>query len=391
MRARLRSLAPILAMLAALTLGSCTTFTIGPAPVPTISSLSPAAVTAGSPAFDLTINGTGFINRFTTVRFGSVDYGPRDAVVGPTGTTMVIRVGAAFVATPGQITVTVVTPTTVGGGGTATAVFTVNSPVPEVTGISTSLQPPNDRNAVPRCGPAFRMTVKGSRFVRGALIRWDGVARTTTFVSATELTTEVDANELTASRTVEVGVLNPAPGGGPSPTTMPFTIYGNYVCLTTTTVVLGILPWFQTRVTFDDPPPSTAIGPLQGLYPRPPSTLPPRLNFPAGQWSWQQETVNGVMVRDAFFTTPAPFPANSRTFSFANGPRILAGLEVITKTAGTLTIRDGNGRTATQALTVGPVQTVNTGWFDQPSATITVEFTAGWEVGITAISYLGLP
>jgi hypothetical protein len=389
MRALTRVVSPLFTLLALVGLGSCTTFTLGPAPIPTISSLSPASVTAGSPAFDLTINGTGFVDSFTTVRFGSINYGIRDLVVGPNGTSIVIRVAALSIAAPGQLTVTVVTPTRFGGGGTATRVFTVNSPVPDVASVSSSLAPPNDQNAVPLCGPAFRMTVRGSRFVPGAVIRWDGIARVTNFVSATELTTEVAATELTTSRTFEVGVANPAPGGGPSSSSRPFTIYGNYFCLTTTTVI-GILPWFQTRVTFDDPPPATNITPFSGPYPRPPSILPPRLNFPAGQWEWQQETVNGVMVRDVFFSENPAFPAYSRTFSFANGPRILVSLEVITQNAGTLTIRDANGRTVTQQLTVGPVRTVNTGWFDQPSATITIEFPVR-DPGITAVTYLGLP
>lgn len=389
MRALTRVVAPFFPVLALLGLGSCTTFTLGPAPIPTVSSLFPGSVTAGSPAFDLTINGTGFVSSFTTVRFGSINYGIHDVVVGSNGTSMVIRVGASSVAVPGQLTVTVVTPTRFGGGGTATRVFTINSPVPDVASVSTSLPSPNDQNAVPLCGPAFRMTVRGSRFVPGALIRWDGIARVTNFVSATELTTEVAASELVTSKTIEVGVANPAPGGGPSSTSRPFTIYGNYLCLTATTVI-GILPWFQTRVTFDDPPPATNITPFSGPYPRPPSVLPPRLNFPVGQWEWQQETVNGVMVRDVFFADNPAFPTYSRTFSFANGPRILVSLEVITQNAGTLTIRDANGRTVTQQLTVGPVRTVSTGWFDQPSATITVEFPVR-DPGITAITYLGLP
>jgi hypothetical protein len=389
MRTLSRVVASLFTVLALLGLGSCNTFTLGPAPIPTISSLSPGSVTAGSPPFDLTINGTGFVNSFTTVRFGSISYGIRDLVVGPNGTSIVIRIGASSVAVPGQLTVTVVTPTRFGGGGTATRVFTINSPVPDVASVSTSLAPPNDLSAVPLCGPAFRMTVRGSRFAPGAVIRWDGIARVTNFVSATELTTEVAASELTTSRMIEVDVANPAPGGGPSSTSRPFTIYGNYFCLTTTTVI-GILPWFQTRVTFDDPAPGTAITPFSGLYPRPPSMLPTRLNFPVGEWEWQQETVNGVMVRDVFFAENPAFPTYSRTFSFANGPRILVSLEVITQNAGTLTITDANGRTVMQQLTVGPVRTVNTGWFDQPSRTITVSFPVR-DPGITAITYLGLP
>jgi hypothetical protein len=387
MRTRIGVRAPFLAALA-LALGSCTTFTIGPAPAPTVTGLSPSSVIAGSPAFDLTINGTGFITRFTRVRFGSINYGIYQVNVTANG--IVIRIGASSVATPGQVTVTVVNPTTIGGGGTATAVFTINSPVPEITGVATSLAPPNDQNAVPACGPAFRMTVTGNRFVPGALITWNGIARVTNVVSPTQLTTEVAASELTTSRTFQVGVTNPAPGGGPSPTSRPFTVYGNYICLSSTPF-LGILPWFVTRVTFDDPPPSTTLAPLNGLYPRPPSALPPRLDFPTGQWEWQQETINNVMARSAFFSTDATFPANSRTFSFANGPRILSRIEVITVTAGTLTLRDANGRTVMRPITVGPVQTIDTGWVDQPSASVTVDFTGGRDVGITAISYLGLP
>jgi hypothetical protein len=386
MRNHIGVLAPFLSGLAILGLVRCTTFTLGPAPIPTITSLSPSSVTAGSPAFDLTINGSGFVNRFSSVRFGSVVYGPND-LVSVTGNAIVIRIGASSVATPRPLQVTVQNPTTFGGGGTATADFDVNHAVPNVTGVSTSLPPPNDQNAAPAGGPPFRMLVTGSGFAPGSLVRWDGIARITNFLSPTQITTDVAASDIVASRTVQVSVTNPAPGPSQSPTSVPFTIYA----VPTVTSIVGIVPWFQTRVTFDDPPPPTTLAPLDGFYPRPPSSLPPRLNFPNGQWQWQEERVNNVMVRDAFFSNNPALPANSRTFSFANGPRILATLDVITKTAGTITLRDDTGRTTTAQITVGPVQTVATGWFAQPSAAITVEFTAGWELGITAISYLGLP
>jgi hypothetical protein len=66
-------LARLLALIALVLVG-CTTFTIGPTPVPTITSLSPSSVTAGSPAIDLTINGSGFGEGFSEVRFGSITY-----------------------------------------------------------------------------------------------------------------------------------------------------------------------------------------------------------------------------------------------------------------------------------------------------------------------------
>ena len=36
-------------------------------------------------------------------------------------------------------------------------------------------------------GPAFTLTVNGTGFVNGATVRWNGQARTTTFVSSTQL------------------------------------------------------------------------------------------------------------------------------------------------------------------------------------------------------------
>jgi hypothetical protein len=259
--------------------------------------------------------------------------------------------------------------------------------VPSVASVVTNLPAPNDQNSVPAGGPAFRMMVTGSGFVAGSLVQWDGIARITNVLSPNQVTTDVPASDSATSRTVQVTVFNPAPGGGQSPTSVPFTFY----IVARVVPFVGIVPWFQTRVTFDDPPPPSPFAPLNGFYPRAPSSLPPRLNFPTGQWEWAAEIVNTRPVNDAFFSQNATLPANNRSFRFANGSRVLSSVEVITPTAGTLTLRDDNGRTTTQQIAVGPVQTVATGWFDQPSAAITVEFTAGRDLGIIAVSYLGLP
>jgi hypothetical protein len=362
-----------------------------------ITSLSPSSVVAGSPAFNLTINGSGFVEGVTTVRFGNnVVYDYREWV-SVTPTTLVIRIAAPYIATARVQEVTVNNLPGTSGGGTATADLTINNPLPSIASVSTNLPPPNDQNAVPSGGPAFRMLVSGSGFAPGALIELADpqnplnpgtpAARITNRVASTQLTTDIAASDIATSRTMAVTVTNPAPGGGRSPTSVPFTVY---FVPTLQTVFVGIVPWFQTRVTFDDPPPPMTLAPLDGVYPRPPSQLPPRLSFPTGQWEWADEVVNNIRVRDAFFSVTGA-PANSRRFSFAHGPRILSGMEVITKTAGTITLRDNNGRAVTQQIAVGPVQAVATGWFDQPSADITVESPAGRELGITSISYLGLP
>ena len=62
----------------------------------------------------------------------------------------------------------------------------------------------------------FQLTVDGSNFEVGAQIRWNGVQRATTFVSATRLTTTVSVQEVSAVASINVTVVNPNAGGGTS-------------------------------------------------------------------------------------------------------------------------------------------------------------------------------
>jgi hypothetical protein len=89
------------------------------------------------------------------------------------------------------------------------------NPGPVVTALSPAI--------VPSGGPDFTLTVVGINFVPGSTIRWDGEGRTTLFVSATELTTDVSGEEISTVRVVDVSVLNPPPESAVSPP-VPFTI-----------------------------------------------------------------------------------------------------------------------------------------------------------------------
>jgi hypothetical protein len=60
----------------------------------------------------------------------------------------------------------------------------------------------------------FTLTVDGSNFVRGSVVRWNGATRPTTIVSATRLTARLEAPDLSVAGTGQVAVFNPAPGGG---------------------------------------------------------------------------------------------------------------------------------------------------------------------------------
>jgi hypothetical protein len=62
--------------------------------------------------------------------------------------------------------------------------------------------------------PGLTLTVDGSGFVASSVVRWNGVTRSTTLVSATRLRATITAADLVAARSVPVSVVTPAPGGG---------------------------------------------------------------------------------------------------------------------------------------------------------------------------------
>jgi len=60
--------------------------------------------------------------------------------------------------------------------------------------------------------PAFVLSVVGSNFVNGTVVRWDGSARPTTFVSDSKLEAQIGTADLAASKVVPVTVLDPSGG-----------------------------------------------------------------------------------------------------------------------------------------------------------------------------------
>lgn len=62
----------------------------------------------------------------------------------------------------------------------------------------------------------FQLTVEGSGFVPGAVVRWNGADRTTNFQSDRVLIADIPASDVAAAGTVAVTVFNPPQGGGTS-------------------------------------------------------------------------------------------------------------------------------------------------------------------------------
>jgi hypothetical protein len=108
------------------------------APAPVATSLSPSSVNAGSAAFNLTVNGSNFVSS-SVVRWN----GANRTTTYVSSTELRAAIGAADVAAPGSVHVTVFTPAP--GGGTSAALgFTIGSGSsggPQLTVSATTVAP----------------------------------------------------------------------------------------------------------------------------------------------------------------------------------------------------------------------------------------------------------
>jgi IPT/TIG domain len=184
---------------------AATTFTINaPNPVPTISSISPASATTGSGDFTLTVNGTNFISSSTVNWNGS---GLTTTFVNSTQVTAAVP--GADIASDTTASVTVVNPTP--GGGTSNSksfVASSDNPLPAITSISPTVKSVGDA--------AFTLTVNGTGFISGSVVKWDGSSLSTTYVSGTQITADVTTTQTAVAGSHSITVYNSAPGGGTS-------------------------------------------------------------------------------------------------------------------------------------------------------------------------------
>ncbi len=175
-------------------------------PLPSITSLNPNTVAAGSGQFTLNVNGAGFVNG-SVVRWNGAD---RTTVFGGANLLMA-TITAADVQNGGVAQVTVVSPAP--GGGTSNSVnFTIQgpNPAPAITSLSPS--------GALVGGAAFTLTINGSNFIPGAIVRFNGQDRTPSSVSSTQIMVPIPAGDIATTGNFPVQVVNPAPGGGPSNT-----------------------------------------------------------------------------------------------------------------------------------------------------------------------------
>jgi IPT/TIG domain len=175
--------------------------------------LDPASVKAGSGDFTITVNGTGFgVNDVITWN-GT----PRITTIAPmvptVATAQILRedianVGFASVAVaaPDQVTAT---------PSLSFPITGVDNPMPNLSSLSPS--------SAAHGGGFFEMRLNGSGFVPTSTVLWNGSFRATAYLTSSQLVALIPAADISAAGSATVSVMNPAPGGGTSSTTM-FTI-----------------------------------------------------------------------------------------------------------------------------------------------------------------------
>jgi 6-phosphogluconolactonase (cycloisomerase 2 family) len=177
----------------------------GQNPVPAISGLTPAFITAGANGtLKLTIQGSNFVPG------AQAQWNGEDRPTSFVSATQVdVDVSGADLVAPGQASVTVVNPAP-GGGPSNVATFKIGAagenPLPALTRVTAFTRNSNG---------TLTLTLAGGGFMAGTQARWNGANRTTAFVSATQLRITISAADFSNGSGV-ITAVNPAPGGGMS-------------------------------------------------------------------------------------------------------------------------------------------------------------------------------
>ena len=173
-------------------------------PAPTITSISPASEPAGTASAEVVVTGTGFVPS-TVINVN----GTSRPTLFTSATQVSVTLTSADLAGTGNLSVTAVNPTP--GGGTSTAAsmaITAPNPVPTISALSPATETVNSASPI--------IVVSGTGFVSSTVIDVNGSARSTTLVSATQVSVTLSSSDLAATGSLSLTAVNPAPGGGTS-------------------------------------------------------------------------------------------------------------------------------------------------------------------------------
>jgi hypothetical protein len=183
-------------------------------PIPVLTAIDPTSAQQGSPTTTVTLTGSGFV----PTSQANFDGAPLPTTF-VNGTGLSAAIPAASLAVPGTHQISVSSPAP-GGGVSANVAFVVTAVVQNPVPIIASVSP----TSIPVSAVDTNIAILGTNFIpsTSAAIGMQGIS--TSYVSTTELAATIPASYLATPATLQIGVYNPAPGGGFSVSTVPVTV-----------------------------------------------------------------------------------------------------------------------------------------------------------------------
>lgn len=174
---------------------------------PAVISISPAQLSAGSSAATLTVTGSGFLSS-TVVQVA----GTAENTTFVSSTQVSVLIPAAQLASGALLNVIATNGSTSSASGPAVS-LEVDNPVPAVT------------QAVPASffsgTAATTLSIAGTGFVPTTVVQVNGAARSTAFVSSTQVNVNLTTADLATAGSLSLTVVNAAPGGGSASVSVP--------------------------------------------------------------------------------------------------------------------------------------------------------------------------
>ncbi len=176
-------------------LSPAATFTVSPNAVPPlITTLTPSTVAPGGPAFTLALQGSGFQSG-AVVRWNGQDL----TTIFVSATALTASVPQTLIASAGTAMILIHNPNGLDSNQVSLPITTTPPPVISV------LNP----DSAAAGSPQFALSVQGTGFQSGAIVRWNGQDLVTSFVSSTLLNATVSASLLVSPGSAQVVVRNP--------------------------------------------------------------------------------------------------------------------------------------------------------------------------------------
>ena len=169
-------------------------------PAPSLTSINPSTMMAGSPELILTLNGNNFVNA-SIVSFNNQQFASRYI----SKTQIEATIPASAILTPGTYPVKVINPAP-GGGESSPLVFTVLNPAPSLSSISPT--------SITAGSPDFTLILNGDNFLATSIVNFNTQQYPATFISKNQIKSAIPSTAIATAGNYSVKVTNPTPGGG---------------------------------------------------------------------------------------------------------------------------------------------------------------------------------